>query len=140
MSDNSQISAVDSDSGLLTGKISDEIDRKSIRGERISKYEMDEFKQLNTPEKIAMTIHAKSRMEERGVNVDDVLHCIDSGEIIEQYEDDKPLPSCLVLGKNTEGMGLHIVVSKDEEYIYLITAYYPDEERWEADLKTRRER
>lgn len=102
--------------------------------------EIDEFKQLNTPEKIAMTIHAKRRMEERGVKVDDVLHCIDSGEIIERYEDDKPLPSCLVLGKDTKDMGLHIVVSKDEEYIYLITAYYPDEERWEADLKTRKER
>jgi hypothetical protein len=35
--------------------------------------------------------------------------------------------------------GLHIVVSKDEEFIYLITAYHPDDARWEADLKTRKE-
>jgi hypothetical protein len=34
--------------------------------------------------------------------------------------------------------GIHIVVSKDEEYIYLITAYYPDDTRWEIDLKTRK--
>jgi hypothetical protein len=26
----------------------------------------------------------------------------------------------------------------DEEYIYLITAYYPDDTRWEIDLKTRK--
>jgi hypothetical protein len=71
--------------------------------------------------------------------VDDVLHCIDTGEIIEQYEADTPLPSCLVLGKNMKDEGMHIVISKDEDYIYLITAYYPDDTRWEADLKTRKE-
>jgi hypothetical protein len=52
-------------------------------------------------------------MEERGIKVDDVLRCIDSGEIIEQYEDDKPLPSCLILGKDMKNEGIHIVVSKD---------------------------
>jgi antitoxin (DNA-binding transcriptional repressor) of toxin-antitoxin stability system len=39
---NPQISAVDSISGILTGRISDDIDRKSIREERISKYETDD--------------------------------------------------------------------------------------------------
>jgi hypothetical protein len=38
---NPQISAVDSISGLLTGKVSNDIDRKSIREERISKHETD---------------------------------------------------------------------------------------------------
>jgi hypothetical protein len=102
-------------------------------------YLIDEFRQINMPEKVALTIHAKKRMEERGVNVDDVLHCINSGEIIEQYEDDKPLPSCLILGKDMRDNGLHIVISKDDEFIYLITAYYPDHERWNVDLKTRKE-
>lgn len=31
-----------------------------------------------------------------------------------------------------------IVLSNDEEYIYLITAYYPDLEQWEDDFKTRK--
>jgi hypothetical protein len=39
---NPQISAVDSISGLLKGKVSDDIDRKTIREERISKYEIDD--------------------------------------------------------------------------------------------------
>jgi hypothetical protein len=102
-------------------------------------YQIEEFKELNTPEKIAVTVHSKKRMEERNIRVDDVLRCIDSGEIIKQYEDDTPLPSCLVLGKNIKDEGMHIVISKDEDYIYLITAYYPDDTRWEADLKTRKE-
>jgi hypothetical protein len=31
-----------------------------------------------------------------------------------------------------------LLVRMDEEYIYLITAYYPDDTRWEIDLKTRK--
>jgi hypothetical protein len=68
------------------------------------------------------------------------MRCIDTGEIIKQYEDDKPLPSCLMMGKNIDGKYMHIVISRDEEYMYLITAYYPDGTQWEADLKTRKER
>ena len=30
--------------------------------------------------------------------------------------------------------------SIDEEYMYLITAYYPDPLQWNVDLKTRKER
>jgi hypothetical protein len=102
-------------------------------------YSIVEFRKLNIPDRVAITMHAKQRIEERQVRVDDVLNCIDTGEIIEQYDDDKPIPSCLISGKDMKNTGLHIVVSKDEEYIYLITAYYPDDKRWEADLKTRKE-
>ena len=34
---------------------------------------------------------------------------------------------------------MHMVMSKDKEYIYLITAYYPNNTQWEADFKTRKE-
>jgi hypothetical protein len=37
------ISAVDSISGLLAGKVPDDLDRKSIREERISKYAVDDW-------------------------------------------------------------------------------------------------
>jgi ethanolamine utilization cobalamin adenosyltransferase len=106
----------------------------------INLYQVEDFKQINVPDKIAVTKHAKERLEERGIKLDDVIHCIDAGEIIKQYEDDKPLPSCLLLGKDSDDKYMHIVVSRDEEYLYLITAYYPDNTQWEADLKTRKER
>ncbi len=51
-------------------------------------------------------------MRERGIKVDDITHCMNTGEIIRQYED----------------------------FIYLITAYYPDVTQREAELKTRKER
>lgn len=103
-------------------------------------YQINYFKEMNSLEKIAITKHAKERLQERGIKVDVVTHCIDTGENIKQYEDDKPLPSCLILGKTTGNKYMHIVLSRSEDFLYLITAYYPDTTQWEADLKTRKER
>lgn len=102
--------------------------------------DIEEFQRINQPDKIAVTKHAKERLTEREIKIDDIICCMRTGEIIKQYEDDKPLPSCLILGKSEKGKPLHIVVSRNEEYIYLITAYYPNKEQWESDFKTRRER
>lgn len=102
--------------------------------------DIDELRKLNRPEQIAITEHARRRLGERGILVDDVINCIKLGEIIKQYEDDKPFPSCLVLGMAVNNKYIHVVVSHDGEYIYLITAYYPDVEQWEADFKTRKGR
>lgn len=60
-------------------------------------------------------------------------------KFIKQYEDDKPLPSCLILGKDQKQRHIHVVISHDDDFIYLITAYYPDPNLWEADFKTRKE-
>ncbi len=94
--------------------------------------------ELNVAERYAITEHARIRLIERGISLDDVILCVANGEIIEQYENDKPLPSCLILGVEINGKYIHIVVSHDDEFIYLITAYYPDEQQWSSDYKTRR--
>ena len=61
-------------------------------------------------------------------------------EIIKQYEDDKPFSSCLILGMSIGNKFIHVVVSTDNDFIYLITAYIPNKEQWEDDLKTRKGR
>lgn len=99
-----------------------------------------ELKCRNKPDRIALTKHARERLTERNIIISDVINGIETGEIIKQYEADKPLPSCLVLGTSMKGDYIHIVVSHDEEYIYLITAYYPDPKQWEDDFKTRKGR
>ena len=83
------------------------------------------LKQLNHFEQIAITKHANERLKERKITADDIVNCISNGEIIKQYEDDKPLPSCLVLGKSCNGKPLHIVVSNDDNFIYLIIILIP---------------
>ena len=96
------------------------------------------LRELNSLEHIVITAHAYQRLTERKRSIADIMKVIAEGEIIKQYEDDKPLPSCLILGLNLNQQYLHVVVSVDEEYIYLITAYYPTLEQWESDYKTRR--
>lgn len=102
--------------------------------------DIEKLKQMNTPEKIALTKHARERLAERNITVNDVVRGIETGEIIKQYEDDKPFPSCLILGFSVNNKYIHIVVSNDKEYLYLITAYYPNPEQWENNFKTRKER
>lgn len=102
--------------------------------------EIEILRRMNKPENIAITKHARERLVERNITVDDIVKGIEMGEIIKQYEDDKPIPSCLILGYSVNNNNIHIVVSHDEKNIYLITAYYPDPEQWEDDFKTRKGR
>lgn len=99
---------------------------------------IEELRKLNTAEHYVVTEHARIRLIERGITLDDVICCTANGEIIEQYENDKPLPSCLILGMAIRGRFIHTVISHDDDFIYLITAYYPDEQRWNSVFKTRR--
>ena len=62
------------------------------------------------------------------------------GEIIEDYPDDFPHPSCLVFGYAVNNKVIHVVVGNDGEYIYIITAYFPNTAKFEDDLKTRKGR
>ncbi|ORT98820.1 hypothetical protein D081_2385 [Anaerovibrio sp. JC8] len=38
------------------------------------------------------------------------------------------------------GKFLHIVVSADDDFLYIITAYWPDENKWTADFTKRKEK
>lgn len=87
---------------------------------------------------ILLTVHCKNRCIERGIIFDDIKNTILNGEIIKQYNDDKPFQSCLLLGESNSNRKLHVVVSTDNEYIYIITAYYPDLLIWNDDFKTKR--
>ena len=99
---------------------------------------IEQLKDLNRPENIAITEHARLRLYERKITIDDIMKGIETGEVIKQYEDDKPYPSCLILGFSVQSKYIHIVVSCDTDFIYLITAYFPNPAIWENDFKTRR--
>ena len=54
-----------------------------------------ELRKLCIPKNIRITLHAAKRLEQRRIFLKDVIACIMNGEIIEQYPDDYPYPSCL---------------------------------------------
>ena len=102
--------------------------------------DINRFRAVNSAENIVVTQHGLRRLRERGVLLRDVMSAIDNGEIIEEYPEDFPFPSCLILGSSVQGKALHTVVSLNDGLIYLITAYFPDPEIWEDDLKTGKEK
>ena len=101
-------------------------------------YLIEQFKELNKPENLVLTQHSRKRLLERGIKIQDISNTIESGKIIENYPEDYPFPSCLILGRSEETI-IHIVASINENMIYLITAYIPDPDKWEDDFKTRKE-
>ena len=51
---------------------------------------------------IKFTDHARVEMAKEGISADEVLKAIENGEVIEEYVDDKPFPSCLLYGELDE--------------------------------------
>lgn len=100
--------------------------------------DIENLRKLNVIENFVVTQHALDRLLTRNISMSDVQKVIEEGEIIKQYEDDKPYPSCLILGLSIEGRMLHVVVSHNKESIYLITAYYPDLSIWNDNFKIKR--
>lgn len=101
--------------------------------------EILELRKLCIPENIEITLHAAKRLEQRNISINDVISCILTGEIIEQYPADYPYPSCLVLGISLKNTILHVVAGTDSNTLWIITAYYPDKNKWSSDFKTRKE-
>lgn len=100
---------------------------------------IDELKKLCSDDKIKWTLHALKRLRERKIPVHAAVEAILCGEAINQYHDDKPFPSYLIFNGN-DNEPLHVVVSTDGDAVYIITAYVPDLDEWEADYKTRKGR
>ena len=71
------------------------------------------------------------------LRIEDVRACCADDTIVltEQYSTDYPFPSCLINAEN-----IHIVCSVGDEYLYIITAYRPSPEHWEAGNRKRKEK
>jgi hypothetical protein len=94
---------------------------------------IEDIRSLCTDDTITLTEHLLTRMRQRQIRLKDIKYTIESGEIIEQYPTDYPFPSCLI-----NGGGIHLVCSIGEGLLYIITAYRPSLEKWEAGGKKRK--
>jgi len=88
--------------------------------------------------RLVFRIHAIQRMFQRQVNENDVRWVIQNGETVEQYPDDTPYPSRLLLGWRG-ARPLHVVVAYNEaeQETIVITVYEPDPLQWDATFKRR---
>lgn len=99
---------------------------------------IEDFKLYFENGNVLWTTHCLQRMGERDISRADVKNCILNGEIIEDYPNDFPHPSCLVFGMTLNNHILHVVVASDGTHLCIITAYYPSANKFESDMKTRR--
>lgn len=90
--------------------------------------------------KVDWTKHCLNRLNQRNISIEGVKNAIRNGRIIEYYNNDYPYPSCLILGISINNKLLHIVCGISHNLVHMITAYYPDSNKWEEDMKTRRKK
>ena len=90
-------------------------------------------------ERLEFRLHAVGRMFERSISVADVQQIVQSGKVIEDYPEDTPYPSCLILGI-IRGRPLHVVVGmdRDSSRAIVVTVYEPDPGQWEPGFERRR--
>ncbi len=78
---------------------------------------------------ILISHHARIRMFERNVSTDNLISIISSGEIIEEYSDDEPCPSVLIMGF-IDTVAYHTVIAICEDHMRVITVYIPEQDKW----------
>jgi hypothetical protein len=88
---------------------------------------------------IVFSDHAITQMFKRSISVDDVGTIIEIGEVIQDYPDDKPYPSFLILGYVND-RPLHIVMAKNDlvNTCIIVTTYEPSPDLWNSDYKTKK--
>jgi hypothetical protein len=89
--------------------------------------------------KLIFRLHALTRMSQRGFEPDDIHSALECGTIIEDYPDDTPYPSFLMLAWLGQ-RPLHIVAANndaDHETI-IITVYEPDSLKWHPGFTRRK--
>jgi len=75
-------------------------------------------------------------MFERKITAEDVQAVVIEGEVVQDYSEDKPYPSRLMLGwRGTRP--IHVVVAEDSEdgILIVVTAYEPDPIQWDSGFK-----
>jgi hypothetical protein len=82
--------------------------------------------------RIRITDHADEEANADGLAFDEVFFSVLQGEIIEEYPDDTPYPSCLIFGHTFRGEPVHSVwaYNRENRWAVLVTVYRPDPKRW----------
>jgi hypothetical protein len=82
--------------------------------------------------RVRITDHADEEAINDGLTLEEIYFSVIHGEVIEDYPNDKPYPSCLIMGRNFSGLPIHSVWAFNPKNLWavLITVYRPDPERW----------
>jgi hypothetical protein len=89
--------------------------------------------------RVFWTYHVNMRLKGHYITCDQIFGAIDTFEIIEDYPDDKYLPSCLVWSMAGDDIiHVHMALDRVKRNVRIITSYWPTVDKWTTNFKTRR--
>jgi hypothetical protein len=59
--------------------------------------------------RVRITDHADEQAVDDSLSYEEIYFSVVHGEIIEGYSEDRPYPSCLIMGRNFSGSPIHSV-------------------------------
>ncbi|MEA1895783.1 MAG: DUF4258 domain-containing protein [Euryarchaeota archaeon] len=92
---------------------------------------LEKIKSAITKGRINITDHADEELACDEILDEDLFRSVLYGEVIEDYADDRPFPSCLVYGRDLKGRPIHSVwaYSDKHDIAIAITGYIPETNR-----------
>jgi hypothetical protein len=100
---------------------------------------IEEIRKKITGDQFEFSKHAVDQSILRGIRVQEVIEAITTGQVIEDYPDNKYGPSCLISGLMLANRSIHIQYSyPSRPLIKVITLYEPDLNRWNDNFTKRR--
>jgi hypothetical protein len=105
---------------------------------RAKRIDLSEIRRLVRQGRYKFTQHALKRSDQRGILIGEIESILQNGEIVEEYPEDTPYPSFLMLGYRGD-TPLYVLGAQGKDMIHIITVHWLDPAKW-LDPKTRREK
>ncbi len=103
---------------------------------------MNDFKlkiQQSADKNIFFTIHSAQQCirKERMISTEEIKKVISDFKIIEDYPFDTRGHTCLIGGLGNNKRLIHLVCFPTDNFLQIITAYVPEEKKWNNDFNKR---
>lgn len=102
----------------------------------------DRIRELIRAGEVRTSEHASIEMDKDDIFFGELLESVETCELLEDYPDHKRGPCILLMHDAPAGRRVHAVWGIPIGYstpAVLVTAYIPDPERWDNDLRKRRQ-
>jgi Domain of unknown function (DUF4258) len=91
--------------------------------------------------RIRLSQHGFRKLQERGIEYDEILAGLARAQAIESYPDYVHGPSVLALQTDFQGEPIHVIwglPKQGSQFAAIVTAYKPDPKLWETGMKRRK--
>ncbi|HED08289.1 MAG TPA: DUF4258 domain-containing protein [Ignavibacteria bacterium] len=95
--------------------------------------------QQSADKNILFTMHSAQQCvkQNRMISPNEIHKVIKTCEIIEDYPFDTRGHTCLISGKGNDKRPIHLVCFPTDNFLQIITAYLPEEKKWDDNSKNR---